>query len=144
VSTRPEDPPSEQRPLRETWQSGPDSKPAASSWRALDDDDLLNWVEELPPRHGHDRELIEIIQSPRHFFVRQEAAKRLEDASQLKQHFDDRHIGQILARRLSRIEDITYLEHLIRTSRHLEVRKAAEAQLRLVRGTATPPSKTPK
>jgi hypothetical protein len=117
-------------PARESWQSGADEEAPATSWRSLEDDDLLHWIEGLPQHHSHDRELLEIVGSARHFFVRQEAAKRLENTDQLKAHFDDRHVGQILARRLSRIEDAEYLKHLLSTSRYLEVRKAAEAQLR--------------
>jgi hypothetical protein len=125
-------------PTRESWRSGPEPDAAAVGWRALDDDDLLDWIERLPLRHSHDAELLEIVRSARHFFVRQEAAKRLENADQLKEHFDDRHVGQILARRLSRTEDAAYLEQLVRTSRHLEVRKAAEAQLGRLAETAQP------
>jgi hypothetical protein len=123
---------------RESWKSGPDTDAPAASWRGLEDDELLHWIEGLPQRHGRDRELLDIVGSKRHFFVRQEAAKRLESTDQLKAHFDDRHVGQILARRLARIEDIAYLEHLLRTSRYLEVRKAAEAQLRQLK--AMPPA----
>jgi len=42
-------------------------------------------------------------------------------------------VGQILARRLSRIEDIAYLESLVQRSHHLDVRKAARAQLAMLR-----------
>ena len=35
---------------------------------------------------------------------------------------DDRHVGQILVRYLTRREDITYLQQLSRRSRHVEVR----------------------
>jgi hypothetical protein len=119
--------------MREPWQSGPEPGSAPSSWRNLVDDELLHWIERLPLHHGRDSELLEIVDSRRHFFIRQEAAKRLESAEQLKSRRDDRHVGQILARRLCRVEDVDYLEQLVRTSRHLEVRKAAEAQLRLLR-----------
>jgi hypothetical protein len=45
----------------------------------------------------------------------------------------DRHVGQILARRMSRVEDLGYLEHLARESQHLDVRKAAQAQMARLR-----------
>jgi hypothetical protein len=119
--------------VRESWKTGPDPQTKAQGWRVLEDDDLLHWIESLPADHGQDRELVEIVGSSRHFFIRQEAAKRVCNAERLKDHPDDRHVGQILARRLSRVEDAHYLEHLVRTTRYLEVRKAAEAQLRHLR-----------
>ena len=115
--------------LRRPWRSGPDAAAASESWLALDDDDLLSKIETLPEQHDEDEELIAVIRSDRHFFVRQEAAKRLADHERLKEYREDRHIGQILARRLRRHEDVTYLEELIRSCRHLEVRRAAKAQL---------------
>jgi hypothetical protein len=115
--------------LRRAWVKGPDPAAPSESWLALEDDDLLSKIEKLPEQHDEDEELIAVIRSARHFFVRQEAAKRLVDHERLKEHRDDRHIGQILARRLRRYEDVTYLEDLIRSSRHLEVRRAAKAQL---------------
>jgi hypothetical protein len=135
VTTHRPEPDAQGSPARESWKSGPDADAPASSWRALEDDDLLHWIESLPQCHGRDRDLLDIVASARHFFVRQEAAKRLENTDRLKAHFDDRHVGQILARKLSRTEDIAYLEHLRRTSRYLEVRKAAEAQLRRLQET---------
>ena len=102
------------------------------SWLVLDDDDLLFRIEGLREGHQEDERLLEVVRSARHFFVRQEAAKKLSDPRGLKAHAEDRHIGQILVRGLNRQEDVEYLEKLIRESRHLEVRKAAEAQLRLV------------
>ncbi|HSD29013.1 MAG TPA: hypothetical protein VLL75_17065, partial [Vicinamibacteria bacterium] len=42
---------------------------------------------------------------------------------------DDRHVGQILVRHLSRREDLTYLERTSMLSRHVEVRRAAQVQL---------------
>ena len=67
--------------------------------------------------------------SDRHFFIRQEAAKRVRDRSRLFAFEDDRHIGQILVRHLTRREDVTYLEHLSNRSHHVEVRSAAQVQL---------------
>lgn len=117
---------------RESWKTGPEPG-ARGGWGGLDDDELIAWIETLPEKHGRDEDLLAIVRSERHFFVRQEAAKRLEDPRRLKDHFDDRHVGQILARRLSRVEDVAYLESLLRKSRFLEVRKAAEAQLKILR-----------
>ena len=71
-----------------------------------------------------------MVKSDRHFFVRQEAAKKIRDPERLKAFAGDRHIGQILARQMRRDTDIAYLEQLLRESRHLEVRNAATAQLR--------------
>ena len=115
--------------LRHPWIKGPDPAASLESWLTLDDDDLISKIEKLPEQHDQDEELIAVIRSHRHFFVRQEAAKRLVDHERLKEYRDDRHIGQILARRLRRYEDVTYLEDLIGSSRHLEVRRAAKAQL---------------
>jgi hypothetical protein len=122
---------------RESWESGPEPATQASGWRGLADDDLLHWIESLKPGHGHDGTLLEIIGSRRHFYIRQEAAKKIESTERLKEHSDDRHIGQILARRLARAEDVGYLEQLVRSSRHLEVRNAAEAQLRRLTGKSS-------
>ena len=73
------------------------------------------------------------MRSGRHFFLRQEAAKRIADPERLKVFSADRHIGQILARQMRRDADVHYLEQLIRESRHLEVRNAARAQLEMLR-----------
>jgi hypothetical protein len=110
---------------RRAWVQGP----AGEGWLALDDDDLLFRIQSLPPDHQEDAELLAVVRSARHFFVRQEAAKRVRDADLLKSHAEDRHIGQVLVRGLRRQEDVAYLERLARESRYLEVRKAAEAQL---------------
>jgi hypothetical protein len=111
--------------------SGP--RPEDTGWLALSDDDLIFRIESLPADHDDDDELVAIVQSPRHFFVRQEAAKRIRDAERLKAFAGDRHIGQILARQMRRYSDVAYLEQLLRESRHLEVRNAAQAQLRLLK-----------
>lgn len=115
---------------RKSWKQGPDG--AGSELLSLSDDELLFWVEALPPNHDDDYGLLEVVRSDRHFFVRQEAAKRIRDLHLLREHSGDRHIGQILVRGMTRSEDRGYLEKLIAESRHLEVRKAAEAQLRLI------------
>ena len=70
-----------------------------------------------------------MVESDRHFFIRQEAAKRIRDRNRLFDFEDDRHVGQILVRYLTRREDVTYLERLSRSSRHVEVRSAAQVQL---------------
>ena len=113
---------------RQAWRAGPGG--GEGSWLALDDDDLLFQIALLPEGHGQDERLLEVVRSDRHFFVRQEAAKRLSDPERLKDHSGDRHIGQILVRGLNRREDVDYLQNLVLESRHIEVRKAAEAQLR--------------
>ena len=116
---------------RKGWREGPSGE-AEGSWLVLGDDDLLYRIEALPPGHAEDTRLLEVVRSDRHFFVRQEAAKKLTDPHGLKAHAEDRHIGQILVRGLNRQEDLAYLRRLVAESRHLEVRKAAEAQLRLL------------
>ena len=101
-------------------------------WLALTDDELLFRIEALPTPHGQDARLLEVVRSDRHFFIRQEAAKKIEEPDHLKAHSTDRHIGQILVRVMTRAEDVAYLERLVSESRHIEVRKAAEAQLKLL------------
>jgi hypothetical protein len=125
-------PADEDPPFRRTpWVAGPEPA-AASGWLALDDDELLFRIERLGPHHGEDDALMEVVRSSRHFFVRQEAAKKIQDHRRLRAHSGDRHIGQILVRAMNRREDIEYLESLVRESRHIEVKKAAEAQLGLL------------
>jgi hypothetical protein len=116
---------------RRVWQPGPDDR-TPGGWLALSDDELLFRIEALPPLHEADDLLLEVVRSQRHFFVRQEAAKKIGNPEQLKAHSSDRHIGQILVRNMTRDEDVAYLENLVRDSRHIEVRKAAEAQLLLI------------
>jgi hypothetical protein len=105
---------------------------SSDGWLALSDDELLFRIESLADDHEQDRTLLDIVRSGRHFFVRQEAAKKIRDLELLKSHAADRHIGQILARAMTRGSDVGYLEKLMAESRHLEVRKAAEAQLKLI------------
>ena len=64
--------------------------------------------------------------------MRQEAAKRVRDGERLKAFATDRHIGQILVRQMTREDDAGYLKALLESSRHIEVRNAAAAQLRLL------------
>jgi len=116
-------------PGRVPWSRRPES---SHRLLGLSDDELLYWIEALPAEHSEDRDLLEIIRSRRHFFIRQEAAKRITDASLLKDHAGDRHIGQILVRGMRRAEDASYLRRLIAEKRHLEVRKAAEVQLKVI------------
>ncbi len=118
---------------RAPWTASPTA--SSSGWLALDDDELLFRIERLPHDHREDEALLEVVRSARHFFVRQEAAKRIRDRERLKDHSGDRHIGQILVRKMTRREDAAYLESLVRDSRHVEVKKAAEAQLALLNKT---------
>jgi hypothetical protein len=121
------------RDLRQASVPGP--LPGDTGWLALPDDELVFRIESLGARHGHDDDLLAVVRSNRHFFIRQEAAKRIRDADLLKTFAGDRHIGQILARQMRRYSDIDYLEQLLRDSRHLEVRNAAQEQLRLLKET---------
>jgi hypothetical protein len=118
---------------RTPWVEGPGGGAGAAGWLALSDDELLFRIEALAPDHQKDLELLDVVRSQRHFFIRQEAAKKMRDTSLLRDHSSDRHIGQILVRSLNRREDADYLWRLMCDSRHLEVRKAAEAQLRDLR-----------
>ena len=117
--------------LRQPYAAGPAA--GDTGWLAESDDELVFRIESLPADHSHDDELVVIVRSNRHFFIRQEAAKKIRDPDRLKAFAGDRHIGQILARQMRRDTDIDYLEELLRESRHLEVRNAATAQLRLLK-----------
>ena len=118
-------------PIRRPWREGPD--PQADGFLSLDDDELLHQIDSLPEDHALDQALLRVVTSDRHFFLRQAAAKRIRDTRLLLDYAHDRHVGQILARRLSRDEDLAYLESLAKRSHHLDVRKAARAQLALLR-----------
>lgn len=115
---------------RRAWREGPEA--SGNSWLALSDDELLYRIESLDDADEEDAALMNVIESDRHFFIRQEAAKKIRDVHLLKGHSGDRHIGQILVRGMNRQEDADYLRKLLAESRHLEVRKAAEVQLRLL------------
>lgn len=128
---------------RAPWVEGPGGGQDAEGWLQLTDDELLFRIEALPPDHARDGVLIDIVRSLRHFFIRQEAAKRVRNHDRLKEHSSDRHIGQILVRGLNRTDDVAYLERLLVESRHVEVKKAAEAQLRAIATAKTVP-KLPK
>jgi hypothetical protein len=120
-------------PSRTPWIEGPGGGEDSAGWLVLSDDDLLFRIEALGKGHGRDAVLLDVVRSQRHFFIRQEAAKKIEDSSLLRDHSGDRHIGQILVRSLNRREDADDLWKRMSESRHLEVRKAAEAQLRDLR-----------
>jgi hypothetical protein len=115
---------------REEWREGPVPSREGENWLGLCDDELLYRIESADADGVADRALLEVVNSDRHFFVRQEAAKKVRDVSLLKDHSGDRHIGQILVRGMTRQEDIAYLRRILAESRYLEVRKAAEVQLR--------------
>jgi hypothetical protein len=124
--------------------SGTSSAPAeeprdGDGWLGKSDDDLLFEIERLPAGHQADAELLAVVRSSRHFFIRQEAAKKVRNHDRLKAHSGDRHIGQILVRGLNRADDVGYLERLLVESRHIEVKKAAEAQLRAIALAKTVP-----
>ena len=129
---------SRERPERRRPIEEPVGAPGPGSWLSLTDDELLHRIESLDAAHDQDLRLLEVVRSSRHFFVRQEAAKRIVDGHLLKEHSHDRHIGQILVRAMNRHDDLAYLERLVRETRHLEVRKAAEVQLERLRARFTP------
>jgi hypothetical protein len=132
--------PSQRRP----WTEGPDEEARPESWLGLDDDELLHRIETFDARENEDERLLEVVASDRHFFIRQEAAKRVRDRGRLFAFEDDRHIGQILVRHLTRREDVTYLERLSNRSHHVEVRAAAQVQLaRLWRRLDAPKAAAP-
>jgi hypothetical protein len=121
---------------RQPWREGPVPSRDGGSWMGLSDDELLYRIESLGREDEADRLLLEVVGSDRHFFIRQEAAKKIRDVGLLKDHSGDRHIGQILVRGMNRQEDVAYLRRILAESRHLEVRKAAEVQLRLLTAPA--------
>src|SRR5687768_10306947 len=98
-----------QTPGRSRWVEGPGGGEDAAGWLALTDDELLFRIEALGPEHGADGVLLDVVRSQRHFFIRQEAAKKVRDGSLLRDQSGDRHIGQILVRSLNRREDADYL-----------------------------------
>jgi hypothetical protein len=114
---------------RRPWNEGPNEDAPPESWLLLDDDELLLRIETLDVAGDEDERLLEVVTSDRHFFIRQEAAKRVKERRLLFRFEDDRHVGQILVRHLARREDLTYLERISMLSRHVEVRQAAQIQL---------------
>lgn len=140
---QPDDPTrTDPRSLRRPWIEGPDEDANEDSWLGLADDELLHRIATLGLEKGADGQLLEVIQSERHFFIRQEAAKKVRDRRLLFDFEDDRHIGQILVRYLTRREDVTYLERLVARSRHVEVRAAAQVQLAQLWGRLGGPTGT--
>jgi hypothetical protein len=115
---------------RQPWRQG--AEPGRDSWLGLSDDELLYRIASLPEDADEDEALLSVVSSHRHFFIRQEAAKKIRNLDRLREHSSDRHIGQILVRGMTRQEDVDYLRRILAESRYLEVRKAAEAQLRLL------------
>jgi hypothetical protein len=115
--------------VRQMWDEGPDDEAPPESWLSLDDDELLHRIETLDASEDEDDKLLAVVTSDRHFFIRQEAAKRVRERRRLFAFEDERHVGQILVRHLSRREDLTYLERISMLSRHVEVRQAAQVQL---------------
>ena len=93
--------------------TAPGPRKGDAGWLVLSDDDLVFRIESLPADHDHDEDLLAVVRSSRHFFVRQEAAKRIRDAERLKAFAGDRHIGQILVRQMRRDSDVAYLEQLL-------------------------------
>jgi hypothetical protein len=127
---------------RQPWKEGPELGNApAHEWLGLSDDDLLHHIESLATGHTHDDDLLVVVRSHRHFFIRQEAAKRITDSRLLEDLWDDRHVGQILVRKLTRREDADYLRRLVTESRHIDVRNAAHAQLDTLNVESTTDSK---
>ena len=124
---------------RRSSTAAPDAPRDGDGWLSKSDDDLLFEIESLPAGHTADAALLEVVRSARHFFIRQEAAKKVRNHDRLKEHSGDRHIGQILVRGLNRTDDVAYLERLLVESRHVEVKKAAEAQLRAIATAKTVP-----
>ena len=78
---------------RRPWIEGPDEEAPPESWLTLDDDELLHRIETLDAEENEDDRLLEVVASDRHFFIRQEAAKRVRDRTRLFAFEDDRHVG---------------------------------------------------
>jgi hypothetical protein len=130
-------------PQREPWTESPDEDAPPESWLLLEDDELLHRIETFDASDDQDDRLLEVVASKRHFFIRQEAAKRVRDRERLFEFEDDRHVGQILVRHLTRREDVTYLERLSNRSHHVEVRSAAQVQLARLWHRLDAPKATP-
>jgi hypothetical protein len=82
--------------------------PCPGGWLSLDDDELLHRIETFDGTEDEDDRLLEVVTSDRHFFIRQEAAKRVRERRRLFAFEDERHVGQILVCHLSSREDLTY------------------------------------
>lgn len=101
----------------------------ADSWQGCDDSTLLAWLHSLPAHHDRDAEILEIVGSQRHLYVRQAAAVAVSNPDHLLAFLRNRDMEPLLSRRLSRVEDLAYLADLAQSSRHPEVRRQAGAQL---------------
>lgn len=99
------------------------------SWNGLDDSSLLGWLHSLPANHDRDADLLEIVGSRRHLYVRQVAAVAVCNPDHLLAFLRNRELGPVLTRQLSRVEDVAYLADLVQSSRHPEVRRVAKLQL---------------
>jgi hypothetical protein len=143
VSENDDEVPADTENPRESWHEGPDEEVPEESWLSLTDDELVHRIETLTPDVDADERLLAVVRSDRHFFIRQEAAKRIRDHTLLFPFEDDRHVGQILVRYLTRREDVTYLERLVARSRHVEVRAAAQVQLAQLWGRLGGPTRVP-
>lgn len=124
---------------RRPWRAGAEAGRSSESWLALPDDELLLRIQASDAGKEAQDRLIAVVHSERHFFLRQEAAKRIRDLELLLPFADDRHVGQVLVRRMTRNEDTAYLEGLIARTPFLEVKRAAAAQLSLLRETGLGP-----
>jgi len=99
------------------------------SWQGCDDSTLLAWLLSLPGNHDRDTEILEIVGSSRHLYVRQAAALAVSNPDHLLSYLRNAEVGPVLTRRLSRVEDLAYLADLVQSSQHSEVRRLASAQL---------------
>jgi hypothetical protein len=104
----------------------------ADAWQGCDDSTLLAWLHSLPAGHGRDADVLDIVASPRHLYVRQAAAVAVSDPDHLLNFLRNRQMGPVLTRQLSRVEDLAYLADLVQSSRHPEVRRLACAHLQQV------------
>ena len=122
----------------------PPTRPATgTAGSAKSDDDLLFEIERLPAGHDADAapprgraERAPFLHPPG---GGQEGAESRPAEGRTPA---DRHIGQILVRGLNRTDDVAYLERLLVESRHVEVKKAAEAQLRAIATAKTVPRRS--
>ena len=68
-------------------------EPGDSGWLLLSDDELAYRIESLPEAHSEDEQLLAVVRSNRHFFVRQTAALRVRESERLKAFAGDRHVS---------------------------------------------------
>jgi hypothetical protein len=128
---------------RRPWRAEAEGGRSSESWLALPDDELLLRIQASDAGKEAQDRLIAVVHSERHFFLRQEAAKRIRDLDLLLPFADDRHVGQVLVRRMTRNEDAAYLEGLMARTPFLEVKRAAAAQLTVLRETGLGPPSEP-